>query len=73
MNHNNFGLTTYKVRVTETVTYDLIVDAYSPTEARRKIRGINNGRAMLSDFAPNGDAVPIHFGNVVIKSLEEVK
>lgn len=68
----NLGMMTYKIRVTEAVTYDLMVDAYSATEARKKVRAINDGRYSLSDFSPNGDAVPLHFGNVVINSVEEV-
>jgi hypothetical protein len=69
----HFGLNTYKIRVTEPVTYDLIVQAHTASLARRKVRAINDGHATFSDFSPNQEACPVFHGNVVINSVEELK
>jgi hypothetical protein len=62
---------TYLVRVEETVAYELKVEASSSAEARKKILEINNGNATLSDFS-DGEATPLHYGKVVVKSVESI-
>ena len=63
----------FKVEIYEKAYYTLSVEASSEVEARKLVRGINKGHAIISDFQPdqNGGSCPSSYGNVVIQSIQE--
>lgn len=65
---------TYEVKISETAYYTLTVMASSASEAKNLVRDINKGHASISDFQPdqNGGSCPSRYGNVVVKSVQEI-
>jgi len=64
----------FKIEVYEKTYYTLEVSASSIQAAKKLVRGINKGHAIISDFQPNsnGGSTPSCFGNVVIQSIEKI-